>query len=401
LLSESERSLSPRIIFLNQSLGRLFLELAEDVSERLGSSYLFTGTQPESLSSTLILRRAPAYDNRTLLTRACSGTLFMLAAIKEILEVRHDVLLFVVSNPPMMPWLALLGNLVRQQPYIVLVYDIHPELLVNLGWLNHGHPLIRLWRWFNRLAYRRAAHIVTLGEHMAHTLERYLPPERFGDKLSVIPTWVDIEHFTPLDKNENPFALQYKQQDKFTVLYSGNIGFSHDISLMVDAAQELREQPEFHFMIIGHGPGKAELEDRVCSAGLENVTILPFQPQEVLPYSLAMADVAVVSVARGAEGLNMPSKTYYLMAVGAALIGLSQPPNDLSAVIEQYECGVNVTLDDLEGFVAALRRFLIDRAYLEACRQASRDAAVRYFSREVNTRRFSELISDVIGRPNR
>ena len=47
---------------------------------------------------------------------------------------------------------------------------------------------------------------------------------------------------------------------------------------------------------------------------MHQVTIVPFQPEEVLSYTLACVDVGVVSFAAGAEGVSMPSKTCFTMA---------------------------------------------------------------------------------------
>jgi len=80
------------------------------------------------------------------------------------------------------------------------------------------------------------------------------------------------------------------------------------------------------------------------------------------------------------------------MAVGSALIGLSDPPNDLVEVIERFGCGVNVRPDDLAGLVSAIKQLHDDRDYLMFCKNASRNAAVRNFNRNTNTQHFVDVI---------
>ncbi len=386
-------SWEPKCVFLNQSAGPLFLELAEDLANQIGELHVVAGSQIKNQSSALTIRSAPGYDRRTLLRRALSWTRFLIAAVREIWRVRPVIPLVVVSNPPPLPWLVMLANLIRRQPYIMLVYDIYPDILIKLGYLSHSHFLTRLWRLLNRLAYQRAEHVVTIGRHMEYAiLNEYLSSEKCEKRLTVIPTWVDTTRFVPVDKQKNHFAIQNKLQDMFTVLYSGNIGYTHNIEILIDAAKQLRDQPTLRFLIIGDGSSKRDLLLRACSNSLTNVTFLPFQPEEVLPYSLAVADVSVVSIAKNIEGLMMPSKTYFAMAVGSALIGISQPPNDLSDIIEKYGCGVNIVPDDLDGFVAAILRFQKERDYLVRCQTAARKAAVRHFSRMVNSQRLAQLI---------
>lgn len=393
----SEIETQPYLVLINQSVGPLFLELAEDIATQIGPSWLVTGTDLKVESPELVLRSAPAYNRRNLLTRLISWGCFLIAVIREIWSVQSDALLLIVSNPPMMPWLAWGMNLLRQQSYAVLVYDIYPDILVGLGKLGKNNLLTWVWKQLNRRAYHRASCVITLGQHMAQRLKECMSVEDEMRKIRVIPTWVDVDRFKPIDKHQNPFALKLEQQDKLTVMYSGNIGFTHDISLLIDAAQLLRDQSHFHFLIIGEGPGKPDLVEKANAAGLRNVTFLPFQSEDILPYSLATADVSVVSIGQGVEGLMMPSKTYYSMAVGSALIGISTPPNDLADVITQYNCGVNVLPNDVTGMVKALERFQEEPNYLAECKMSAREAAVEHFSRSVNTQRFAELLVSKLG----
>lgn len=381
-----------RVMFLNQSAGKLFLELVEDVADQIGSVCLVTGTQVKLDSQNVVLRKCASYARRNLFTRLWSWLLFSGAAMKQIWSVKPDVLLLVVSNPPLLPWLAWLAHFLRKQPYIVLVYDIYPDILVGLKKLRPNSLLADIWRHINRKVLGRATKVVTLGKHMAQTLEQYLPKETMVTRLNIIATWVDTNHFVPLNKDRNDFALQYGQKNKFTVLYSGNIGFSHDVGILVDAAQKLRDAPVFSFLIIGDGQGKAGLMERVSTAGLSNIIFLPFQNEQTLPFSLATADVAAVSIGSGAQGLMMPSKTYYAMAVGSAILGLSYPPNDLADIIEDYQCGVNIAPDDLDGLVDTLKRFKTDSEYLRRCQRNARRAAEAHFSRDGNTKLFAQLI---------
>lgn len=392
----SDQRTPPRVLLLNQSVGPLFLELTVDVARAWGPCLLCTGTPLHVADADLSVRLLPAYDRRRFLTRGLSWFRYLLRACQEIVRYEADALLVVVTNPPLLPALAWLVHLVRRQPYIVLVYDIYPDIIVGLGLLSDRHLVTRAWRWLNRQVYRYAARVVTIGRHMAQTLQQYMPGESCAPAIDVIPAWVDTERFVPCDKRSNPFAMQTGQQDKLTVLHSGNLGLSHDISLLIDAAIRLQHDRRLHFLIIGEGPSKADLMRRVQAARIANVTFLPYQPEDALPYSLAVADVAVVSIRRQVEGLMMPSKAYYAMAVGSALIGISRAPNDLAALIEESGCGVNVEPDDADGLVVALRRLASDVEYRTACQQAARKVAVERFSRTLNSRRMVDLIRSVI-----
>jgi glycosyltransferase involved in cell wall biosynthesis len=388
----------PRVIFINQWAGPLFTELVEDVTRQVGPTWLISGLVEtnQSHNPDLVIKKAPAYNRSNILMRLYTWTLFLIVAFKEVLRCPPTAPLVVASNPPFMPWLAMLVHRIRRQPYIVLIYDIYPNMAVQLGYFPANHWLVKLWRGLNRLAYRRAARLVTIGEHMAKVLEGYLAGENGSRPVDVIPTWVDTDRFRPLEKSDNPFASQVAQVDKLTVLYSGNLGLAHDIRIVLEAATRLRSDTDLHFLIIGDGQRKEALVEKAITEELENVTFLPLQPKEVLPYSLAAGDVAIVSIAQGIEGLMMPSKTYYAMAVGSALVSISQPPNDLADVIERYACGENVLPNDVEGLVDVLKRFQANPDYLNRRRASARQAAEERFSRQKNTKAFAELIESVL-----
>lgn len=383
-----------KVLLLNQAAGPLFLELAEDLAKATGAACLITGSRVTPRHSSLDVRISTEYDRRSLLTRAWSWIRFLLFASREIWELgKGSVPVVVVTNPPFLPLLALAAKRLRKEPYLVLVYDIHPDVVAALGKIAEDGIIARLWSAMNRVVFREARFIVTLGPHMARTLGKYCQSDSVEGKLRIVPTWVDTERLRPLEKPRNPFAEKYGQIGKLTVLYSGYIGFSHDIGPIIEAAVKLREDPAFHFLIIGDGPGKSGLEEAVKEKALSNVTLLPLQPEEILPYSLATGDVAVVSIREGIEGLMMPSKTYYSMAVGSAILGISRAPNDLVDVIERYRCGANIDPSaSTEKFVAELKRFESDRAYLDACRENARKAAVESFSRKVNTNKMLRIV---------
>lgn len=59
------------------------------------------------------------------------------------------------------------------------------------------------------------------------------------EKIKVIYNWVHTEHIKPIEKIDNIFLKEHHLEDKFIVLYSGNMGMTHDIDILVDVAKNL------------------------------------------------------------------------------------------------------------------------------------------------------------------
>lgn len=344
-LSAIDRS-TPRVLILNQMAGPLTWELAEDMGAALGMVALLTG-HPDTLAKgnqpQLRLFRAAPYKRGSYPVRILAWLHYMLQAFFWLWRWPRSTPLLLFSNPPCLPWLGLAMRVLRGQRYSVMVHDIYPDVLTRLAGVPEQHPIVRLWRWLNRLAYERADVVMTLGEHMATTLAKQFDPARTpAGAIKVIYPWADTEAIRPIPKAENPFAQQYGQVDKLTVMYSGNMGLGHDIETMLAAAVQLQSEPDIHFMFIGAGPKWQLVADAIRDHQLANVTLLPWQPEQMLPYILATADIAFVSLESEMASLAIPSKAFSFLAAGVPILVVCGKANELTKIVISNGCGWSV-----------------------------------------------------------
>ena len=380
-----------RVLFLKQTTppGTYFIELATDVAEALGPCAALTSGAPAGRIGELTVEAAPAYRRRSDFSRLWTWGRYLLAALVRSFRTSRQTLLFIVAQPPLLPVIGYLRSRLFRQPYVVWIDDVYPDVLVRAGRLGEASAVAKAWGWLNKRVYRQASAVFTLGPCMAGLVQRYA-----SSPVYVVPHWVDADRFPQVSKADNPFAREHGQVGKLTVLYSGNIGLTHDIETMIQAARRLADRQDIGFMIVGAGPRYEEA--RRAAHGLVNVTVLPLQPEETLPFSLATGEVAVVSLGKGFEGVSMPSKTYDDMGARSAILGLSHAPSDLQVVIDENDCGVNVEPGDVDGFVEAVLRFRDDAAYLDRCRRNARAAAETRFSRRTNVERVLEIIRPLV-----
>lgn len=332
-----------RILFLNQMAGPLFRELAEELSKHWQPCTLYTG-HPDTLkhecTEQLKIVAGPGYNKKNEVTRVVSWFIYFTSAFFKALTT-PSALLFFVSNPPFLGLIGFILKKIRKQPYVVLVYDIHPDILVNLGRLKGSGVVSRLWHWMNRLVYENAEVVFTIGDYMAANLEKKFDVSKTkAGKVVVVPPWVDTEFIKPIPKSENWFAKKYNQVEKITILYSGNLGATHNIEFIIDMARELKENDDIHFLIIGEGAKWKMVEEAIENEKMSNVTLLPFQTEEVLPYSMATGDIAVVSMVPGTEGLMVPSKAYYYLAAGCSLLFKGNPLSEVGDLCKSDGLGV-------------------------------------------------------------
>jgi glycosyltransferase involved in cell wall biosynthesis len=385
-----------RLILLNQATGPLFRQLAEGLSSRYPDGGLLVtggardGARIEALAPKLQVRAAPPYDRRSRLHRLLSWLRYVLRATRHVLLSREGDAVLFVSNPPLLgPWVWLLRHL-RRVPYAVLVYDIHPDVLVRLGVLNDQGWPARIWRALNRRVYRRARAVVTIGNRMAAVLQRQVGAD--GPKVAVVPPWVDVGAIRPLPREQNPYADSYTPSGPVVVLYSGNMGASHDIDSILEATRQLRDEPGIFFLLIGEGEKHAEAVAFTERHQLTRVRVFPFQPEDRLPFTLPLGDLALVSLDEGMEDLMVPSKAFSYLAAGSALIAIANEPSELSDVLEQGAVGVRVGPRQPHKLAEVIRTLAADSERLTAMRAEARRLAVNRYSREAGVDAFAQVL---------
>ncbi len=359
------------VLFLSQVMSAEAFELVSAMADRLGPVAVVTATEPPSgLPDAVQVHSAPPYDNRTYVTRAVSWSRYVASLVPRLACTRSAPVVFVTTNPPLLPLVAYLLRRRYGWPYVAWVWDLYPDAFVHQGLATARNPLVRLWARANRLTFGSAHAVLTLSPDMATAVARYMPR---GMVPQVVPTWVDVDAIRPMPKHENPFVAEHRLADSLIVLYSGNLGVTHDLSGLFEAARSMSSDPRVRFLFVGGGAREREL--RELSVALPNVTWVPRQSASAVRYSMAAGDVAMVSVADGIGQVSMPSKTYSYMAAGCALLGLTSGENSLARVIERTSSGVNVDPRDTRAVIAALTRFRDDREFLDRCRRNARRSA--------------------------
>ena len=335
-----------------------------------------------ALPNNVRLVSMPPHTTVSTLSRLLGWSFFTIKGTGCVLSDRTHSSILLVSNPPISPIIGLIARWFQNRRYALLVYDVYPEALERVGGLHSGSHLSRLWRKFNRLAVSHAEVVMTISADMGKVVSQY-GVDRRGETVKIVPTWVDTQWIRPIPKSSNDFARLHQQTDKLTVLYSGNIGRVHDLSMLPALAQRLQVYPQIHFLVIGDGAGREALIDACNRLALKNITFLTFQDEVLLPYSLATADVSIVALAEAGEGVSMPSKTYYAMAAGSALLGISRNSSDLAKVIQKHDCGANVEPGNVDAATSALVYFMEHPEQLAACRRRARAAAETHYDRQV------------------
>jgi len=386
-----------RIIFLNQMAGPLFRELAEDLAKVWPQSILLTG-HPDTIryigASNIHIESAPGYDRTNYFSRFMSWVKYFFKSLLFVWNQPKGSRLFIVSNPPFLGLVGLFFKFIRRQQYMILVYDIYPDLLIALNRLKKG-LFSKCWDFINRIVYENASLVITIGDDMHERLEKKFDVMKTDcKKILCVPAWADIDNIKPLEKKQNWFAMKYDLLDKTTVLYSGNMGHSHDIETILEIAKKLEREEGIHFVFIGEGAKWSLVKKNIDEFKLKNITLLPFQPEEVLPMSMSSGDIGIVAYEDGTQGCMSPSKAYYYMAAGLSLLVISDYETDLTRLVNENSFGVWVKNRNIDGMLKAIKGLSENSDLLSQYKKGARKLAEQFYSRK-NTRLIVEALKAI------
>jgi colanic acid biosynthesis glycosyl transferase WcaI len=320
---------------------------------------------------------------------------FVFTSIPQALNGwRPDVILLTV--PPLMVSLpaALLGCLYNC-PVVLNVQDILPEAAIRVG-LIRNKWMIRALEALEKFAYRTADSISVIADGFVENLvKKKVSPS----KIRCIPNWVDVNFIRPLPKENNAWKKANKLDDKFVVLYSGNIALTQGLETVVEAAARLRHIPEIVFAIAGESQALERLEKYCQTCGADNVVLLPLEPREQLPSMLAGADIGLIVQKSNVISFNMPSKIPLLLASGRAIIGSVPASGTASKAIRKSGGGIVVKPESPEALAAAVMDLYNNPVKTEMLGKKGREFAVEYYSFEQALDEYEQLFVDAIANP--
>jgi len=342
------------------------------------------------------------FDKDSLVLRVVNWLSFTLLALLSLVGGRRDRdAVLVLSNPPILPFVAWVYKRVTGTPYAYLVYDVYPDMAVELDYLSSGNPVVRLWERAMRAVYRDADKVVVLGESMRERIEAKMADDLAfdPDDIVVIPNWENGEFIEPREKTDNDFATQQGTVDKFTLVYSGNVGQFHELETAIDAVGILEERgrTDIQLLIIGEGAQKSELQAYIERRGIGNARFLPFQPLERLPETLTCGDASLVGIKSGMAGMCVSSKLYSSLAAGTPVLAVVGEGDEVARTVEACDCGVHITPGDAERAADMLAAWADDPATRTQVGRNARACFERYYTLDRAVEQYRTLFESLIG----
>jgi colanic acid biosynthesis glycosyl transferase WcaI len=319
---------------------------------------------------------------------------FCVATIVMILSRRWPSVLIVQTNPPLIVIALSVVATVLRRPLIIIAQDIYPELLIanrmmaaaSLG----GRLLKGLFRW----AYRRATIVVSLGPKMTSRLQEKGVP---AGRIREISNWATGD-MVAFRGPANKLTSEWNLSNKFVLVYSGNLGIAHDANTVVRAIAAAKSAlPQLRLLIVGNGRRVVETQRLVQELGLaEMVVFKAYVPLDDLPHTLGAADLALVTLLPGFEGLVVPSKLLGHMARGIPTLYVGPIDGDVAELISKSGGGVSIANGDVSTLAARLVELSANRSELTRMGISAAEYYSKHLTREMGLNHYRTLVESVM-----
>jgi glycosyltransferase involved in cell wall biosynthesis len=373
--------------------GHRFTIVASSLNYLTGQSVAGEGRllNEQSLDGIRVLR-AYTYPSlhRSFFWRVVSFLSFMLSSIKMGLSAGPIDLVMGTSPPIFQTVSAWIVAVIRRLPFLLEIRDLWPAFAIDIGVLTNP-LLIFLSRWLERFLYRQASHILVNSPAYRDYLNSKGVPY---SKITLIPNGVDPDMFSPEARGET-IRKQFKADDHFLVTYAGALGMANDIPTILEAANRLRSQSNIHFLVVGDGKERSNLETLAHQMQLSNVSFTGSFHKAQMPAILAASD-ACIAILKDIPMFRTtyPNKVFDYMAAGRPTILAID--GVIRQVIEAAEGGIFVPPGDGAALAKAVQRLHTNRSEATKMGLSARSYVVEHFDRSRQAQEFVKLVQRLV-----
>jgi glycosyltransferase involved in cell wall biosynthesis len=359
-------------------------QIYDDPKASLPDNEIVNGVHVHRVSSTRFGRGA-------LLGRSIDYLSFYRSVGARLIEIaRQGDIIIAKTDPPLVSVVAMAAAARRGARLVNWLQDIYPETAAVLGVPLMRGPVTASLAALRNRSLRRAEATVVAGELMARKVESL---GVVASRVHVVANWCNDEDIKPIAPENNPLRESWGLTGKFVFGYSGNLGRAHEYDTVLTAAQQLRDDIDIVFLMIGGGKRFDELAKAVKARRLErSFRFMPYQERKMLPYSLGVPDVHWLSLNPKLEGLIVPSKLYGIAAAGKPIVVIADKDGEAARLVRQHGCGVVITPGDANALASTLRRLSAEPELVKEMGKKARTMLDAHFTRQQGLAHWRELL---------
>lgn len=329
--------------------------------------------------------------NKGTIKRILNYVSYMFSAFIHCLFMKKPDVMIATSPQFFCGWAGVLLHWFRRFAFVLEIRDIWPESLsaVNAGLPG---PLLKIIGIMEKIMYRSARHIVTVGDgYVGKLMERGVPE----NKISVVMNGVDQSLFYPRPVNHELLA-QYGVDGKFICSYVGTIGMACGLQTVLEAAEILKKQNNDHvrFILVGDGAVKAELEAEAKQKNLDNVIFTGRRPKNEIPDWIASSNINLVHLKKSDLFTTvMPSKIFESAGCGRpVLMGVDGFAKKL---VMDAGMGIDIEPENPESMVEGLLTVVSDPELESRLGKSGLNNIIPKYNRDSQAEKYLTLLHNI------
>jgi glycosyltransferase involved in cell wall biosynthesis len=350
-----------------------------------------SGLVTEEVQGGIRVLRAYTYPalHKSFVWRVASFFSFMATSVLAAMRVKKVDLVMGTSPPIFQAVSAWFVALLRFKPFLLEIRDLWPEFAIDMGVLKNK-ALIAMSRWLEGFLYMSANHLlVNSPAYRDYLIGKGLAKE----KISFITNGVDVTKFNPEEKGEG-IRRKLELEEKFVVTYAGALGLANDIPTLLKAAEHLQDNTRIHFLLVGDGKERKNLESWANEHHLTNVTFTGSRPKSEMPEIVGASDACVAIL----QDIPMfrttyPNKVFDYMAAGRPTILAID--GVIRQVIEASKGGVFVPPGNHLALAETVSSLASDSKKARRMGAAAREYVAKHFNRRDQAKAFLDLVQSL------
>ena len=308
------------------------------------------------------------------------------------LHAKDIDLIYLASTPPIQGALGAILKRIKKIPFVYNLQDIFPDSLVGTGLVRNSGLIWKIGRVIEDFTYKHADKIIVISEDFKRNIMAKGVPE---EKIVVVYNWVDQNVVKNIDRKDNKLFDRYHlNKNRFYITYSGNIGLTQNMDLLLDVAKGLEDNEEIQFVLIGEGAYKEQVKEIIDRDNIKNVTLLPFQPYEDISHVFSLGDVGIIISKPGVGENSVPSKTWSIMSASRPVLA-NFDENEIKTILSENECGVFTKAGDKQAFTDAILELCRNREMCRKYGENGRKFVMENLTREIGTQKYIDVIKSV------
>ena len=262
-------------------------------------------------------------------------------------QKKFDVILVHEPSPITQGFPAIVVKKIQKIPLHFWVLDLWPESLTSAGGINNKYVLSFFTKMVKYI-YNNSDKILVSSKGFKESI---VAKGNYNDKLVYFPNWAED---SILKGNSN-----YPIPDLptgFKIIFAGNIGVAQDVNSVIKTALILKEKTDIHFVFIGDGRSKVQLENFVLDNDLnQTVHFLGRFPIDAMKTFFNQADVLLVSLKDELIfNVTVPAKLQAYLCTQKPILGMLN--GEGAAIINDANCGLSVNAGDSNGLAEKTRQ---------------------------------------------